>query len=81
MDVYGSFHVKSPRVPNDPSQMFPKKLLKIPQCFFFNWSVSRLWGIEDLHNRRYAPTTVILDIGTNDNINYKSVDKSGVSRP
>ena len=28
----GSFHVKSPRVPHDPSQMFPKKLLKIPQC-------------------------------------------------
>ena len=26
--VKGSFHVKSPRVPHDPSQMFPKKLLK-----------------------------------------------------
>ena len=28
----GSFHVKSPRVPHDPSQMFPKNLIKIPQC-------------------------------------------------
>ena len=30
--IRGSFHIKSPRVPHDPSQMFPKKLLKIPQC-------------------------------------------------
>ena len=31
----GSFRVKSPNfqeIPHDPSQMFPKKLLKIPQC-------------------------------------------------
>ena len=28
LDAIGSFHVKSPRVPHDPSQMFPKKLLK-----------------------------------------------------
>ena len=31
-NVCGSFHVKSPRVPHDPSQMFPKKILNIPKC-------------------------------------------------
>ena len=33
--LLGSFRVKSPNfqeIPHDPSQMFPKKLLKIPQC-------------------------------------------------
>ena len=29
----GPFHVKSPRVPHDPSQMFPKKLLKYLNVF------------------------------------------------
>ena len=34
--LVGSFHVKSPRVPHDPFQMFPKKLLKFlrTQNFF-----------------------------------------------